>query len=252
MSPDVLHVVGERFTGFAQENPEVITLPELERMLQGDAPLGNVTIIVGQGIPDERLRQLRERIESLPPRAGVTLVEDARAQERAGARMTHKRQEHNIMISTPEPVVEGERYVSSLLLDDRCAEMSDHVTGQHLQGMVLIEAARQMILAVAERHFLPDSPGRSSYFVLNQIDSTFHAFGFPLGMEIQYESVSRREGKGGSLTCEAKVLFIQGGELLTEVRVRYAVYDAKFLSGREAAKARQALARATPLMSKVG
>jgi hypothetical protein len=252
MSPDVLHVVGERFEGFARENPEVITLPALERMLQSEAPPANVTIIAGQGISDERLRQLRERIESLPPRMRVTLAEDAGTQARAGARLTHKGLEHNIMISAPEQVVEGERYVSSLMLDDRCAEMSDHVTGQHIQGMVLIEAARQMFLAVAERYFLPASPDRSSYFVINQIDATYHAFGFPLGMEVHYESVSRKEGKGGSLTCEAKVLFIQGGELLTEVRVRYAVYDAAFLNSREATKARQALTRATPLMSKTG
>jgi len=133
MSPDVLHVVGERFEGFARENPEVITLAKLERM------------------------RLREGL-----------------------------------------------------------------------------------------------PGDMTLIVLNPLDATYHAFGFPLGMDIEYHGMSRKESKGGSLTCEAKVLFIQGGELLTEVRVRYAVYDAAFLSSREATKARQALARATPLMSKTG
>lgn len=45
-------------------------------------------------------------------------------------------------------------FESHLMLNDRCAEMSDHVTGQHLQGMILIEAARQMTLAVTEMYFI--------------------------------------------------------------------------------------------------
>jgi hypothetical protein len=249
MSLNVLHVVGERFTGFASENPEVITLPELERMLLREGLPGDVTLIVGQGIPDERLRQLQATIERLPARKGVTLVMDPRALERAEARLVHKHLEHNVMISAPEQV-EGERYVSRLVLDDRCAEMSDHVTGQHLQGMVLMEAARQMLLAVTERYFLRD-PG-TRYFVLNQLDATYHAFAFPLGMDVEYHGVSRKEGKGGSLTCEGRICFIQGGEVLTEVKVRFAAYDAVLMRGVEAKKARQALARATPLLRKTG
>ncbi|MCP3139695.1 AfsA-related hotdog domain-containing protein [Pyxidicoccus xibeiensis] len=252
MSPNVLHVVGERFTGFASENPEVITLPELERLLQEQGLPGDTTLIVGQGIPDERLRRLQAHLERLPERMRATLVADPRALSRAEARLVHKRSEHNIMITAPEQVVEGERYVSSLVLDERCAEMSDHQTGQHIQGMVLMEAARQMILAVTERYFLRDSGQRPSYFVLNQLEATYHSFGFPLGMDVEYHGVRRKESKGGSLTCEAKVCFVQGGELLTEVTIRFAVYDAAFLSSREAKKARQALARATPLMRKAG
>ncbi len=250
MSSNVLHVVGERFTGFAIENPEVITLPELERMLLREELPSDVTLIVGQGIPDERLRQLQASIERLPASRRVTLVTGPNAPERAEPRLVHKHLEHNIMISAPEQVVEGERYVSRLVLDDRCAEMSDHVTGQHLQGMVLVEAARQMVLAVTERYFLRD-PG-TRYFVMNQLDATYHAFGFPLGMDVEYHGVSRTEGRGGSLTCEARVCFIQGGELLTEMKTRFGVYDTAFMRGVEAKKARQAIARATPLLRKAG
>ncbi|MFP2930811.1 AfsA-related hotdog domain-containing protein [Pyxidicoccus sp. 3LG] len=250
MTQNVLHVVGERFTGFASENPEVITLPELERMLQGDGLPGELTLVIGQGIPDERLRQLQAHLERLPARMRVSLVTDPRDLTRAESRLVHKRFEHNILISTPEQVVEGERYVSRLVLDERCAEMSDHLTGQHIQGMVLMEAARQMVLAVTERYFLSGSGSRANYFVLNQLDATYHSFGFPLGMDVEYHGVSRKESKGGSLSCEAKICFLQGGELLTEVRIRSAVYDAAFLGSREAKKARQALARATPLQRK--
>jgi hypothetical protein len=247
-----VHVVGERFNGFAREHPEVTTLPELERMLQDGTLPSDTTVIIGQGISDERLRSLRERIESQDPRTRVTLETDPRALERADSRLTHKHQVQNIMISIPEQVVEGERYAASLLLDDRCAEMSDHVTGQHIQGMVLIEAARQMLLAVTERHFLQEQRDRSNYYVINQLDTTFHSFGFPLGLDIEQQILSRKEGNRGSLSFEAKITLIQGGELLAEVKARYSVYDAAFLSTREAAKARQTLARVTQPQSKTG
>lgn len=245
-----IHVVGERFTGFARENPEVITLPELERMLhEGELP-SNVMLVVGQGIQGERLQRLRERIERLDPRMSVTLELDPRTLRRSDSRLTHKAQGHNIMIATPEQMVEGELYASSLLLDDGCAELSDHVTGQHLQGMVLIEAARQMLLAVTERYFLQERGNRSHYFVLNQLDTTFHAFGFPLGVEIQHQLLNRKEGNRGSLSFETETRFLQGGELLLEVRSRFSVYDAAFLSTREAAKAREAIERLNPPLRK--
>lgn len=245
-----IHVVGERFTGFARENPEVITLPELERMLNEGGLPSDVTLVIGQGVQDERLQRVRERVGSLEPAMRVTLELDPRASQRADPRLAHKAHGHNIMISTPEQVVEGELYTASLLLDDGCAEMSDHVTGQHLQGMVLIEAARQMLLAVTERYFLQDRDNRSHYFVLNQLDTSFHAFGFPLGVEIQHQILSRQEGKRGSLSFETKTRLLQGGELLTEVRMRFSVYDAAFLSTREAAKAREAIERHGPPLRK--
>ncbi|MCY1078881.1 AfsA-related hotdog domain-containing protein [Archangium lansingense] len=249
MRTKVLHVVGERFAGFSHENPEeVVTLSQLERMLGNGTLQGDVTLLIGQGIPDEGLRRLREQTRHAPHGKRVTLEPGPSALERASSRLAHKHLEQNIMITLPETMVEGERYVSSLLLDDRCAELSDHMTGQHIQGMVLIEAARQMMLAVTERYFLKDRD-RSHYFVINQIDATYHAFGFPLGMDVEYHILEHKEGKRGSLSSEVKVCFVQGGELLTEVKIRFTVYDAAFLSQREAEKARQAIARGTPAQS---
>lgn len=250
MMTKVLHVVGDRFTGFSRENPEeVVTLSRLERMLGDDTLQGNVTILIGQGLPDEGIRRLRERSRHTPHGTHVTLEPGPGALERASSRLTHKQLERNIMITVPETVVEGERYVSSLLLDDRCAEMSDHVTGQHLQGMLLLEAARQMAVAVTERFFLKDPGGRSHSFVLNQLEATYHSFGFPLGMGVEYHLLNHKVGKRGSLSFEAKACFVQGGELLTEVRMRGAVYDAALIGRREAEKARQAIAQATPVQS---
>ena len=88
-------------------------------------------------------------------------------------------------------------------------------------------------LAKLERMRLREGlPGDMTLIVLNPLDATYHAFGFPLGMDIEYHGMSRKESKGGSLTCEARVCFIQGSELLTEEKTRFAV----FMRGVEAKK----------------
>jgi len=79
-------------------------------------------------------------------------------------------------------------------------------------------------LAKLERMRLREGlPGDMPLIVLNPLDATYHAFGFPLGMDIE---------------CE----------LLTEVKTRFAV----FMRGVEAKKARRAIARTTPLLRKAG
>lgn len=67
--------------------------------------------------------------------------------------ITHKQQMHNVMISTPEQISDS-LFSSYLCIDENCDEMKDHLTGYHLQGIVLIEVARQMINAVSEKFFI--------------------------------------------------------------------------------------------------
>jgi hypothetical protein len=63
------------------------------------------------------------------------------------------------MLSLPRRVSES-CFEADVLVDDAGEHMSDHVSGQHLPGMVLIEAARQMILAVTEEFFSESLPGQ--------------------------------------------------------------------------------------------
>lgn len=50
-----------------------------------------------------------------------------------------------------------------------------------MQGMVAVEAARQMFLAVIERYFTARWPQQRYYIVLNSMNTTFSNFLFPVG-----------------------------------------------------------------------
>ncbi|MDP1217553.1 AfsA-related hotdog domain-containing protein, partial [Klebsiella pneumoniae] len=68
----------------------------------------------------------------------------------------HKRKKANILITSPEKRDE-DNYCARLILQDASELLCDHQTGQHIQGMVLIEAARQTIIATSEKFLLAEA-----------------------------------------------------------------------------------------------
>ena len=76
--------------------------------------------------------------------------------------------------------------------------MSDHQTGEHVQGAVLIEAARQMFMACATTYELsPEASAKigDMQFALNEMRVVFHNFVFPIEtrIELQFDGAEVRE-----------------------------------------------------------
>jgi hypothetical protein len=117
--------------------------------------------------------------------------------------------------------------------------MSDHTTGCHLQGMLLIEAARQSFLAVTE-WFLLDA-NQKYYFVINRLDVTYHRFAFPVGTEIDIALRNVDSSRGDRVAAEATIRFLQHGECVAEVQVAYTAILEDRLLQREAQMAQGAL-----------
>jgi hypothetical protein len=241
----VLHVVGDKFSFFCQENPGVVTFSGLERLLD-KRPTQPLALIIGQGVSLERLRELELRIEQGPARGHVS-IREARVRDRAPGKYTHKHFDRNTIISTPYKDDAENLYRAHLLLDDDCAEMSDHVTGHHLQGIVFFEAARQMFLAATERYWL-EKLGRPYYFVINEFNTTYHTFGFPLPTEITMKVVEERGDtrKTGAVFLDVLIEFFQVGVPITECSVKYAAFDKVLLSAREGLLSRLALLKLSP------
>ena len=249
MPSRVIHVVGDRFVGFAHGNPEVITISELERQLEAGELRGELDIIVGQGLQADRLQRLQAHAAA-PGNAARMTVHVAGSTERAERPLTHKHFEQNVMISMPVQVGEH-RYEANLLLDDRCAEMGDHVTGRHVQGMVLAEAARQLAVAVVEHFYLrrPEA-GPSRAFVLSKLDINYHSFAFPVSTRLECNVLERKTGRRNALPNEVEVCIYQGGELIVDGRARIEAYDAGFMRTVEAERARRMLTKVTPMLAR--
>lgn len=250
-TPRVLHVVGDKLVTFANENPGVMTVSTLEKLLEKNEVGRPHALIVGQGVSLERLGLLEERIQRSAARSLVT-IQEAHIRDRCPGRYTHKHFNHNTIITLPFKDEAAGLYRCHLVLDDDCAEMSDHITGHHLQGVVFFEASRQMLLAATERFWL-EQLGRPYYFVLNEYNITYHTFGFPLPTDITMKVLAERgdTSQSGSLFLDIKVEFFQVGAPITECVIKYAAFDKALLSAREGLLSRMALVKHTPSLSPI-
>jgi hypothetical protein len=211
-------------------------------MLDGEEFQDAVTLVIGQGLQSERLAQLQDRILSprLQARAPIRLEP---LPERAAPELVHKHVPHNVLISTPEQVGE-DTYQASLVLDDRCTEISDHITGQHLQGMVLLEAVRQMCIAVTEQFLAQRKQTRSS-FVLKHMESRYHAFAFPLRVALEFQLRCEKARRYRATPDEGLFRIHQGGELVLDGVMKFSAYSPQLFEASEATKARQLVTKLT-------
>jgi hypothetical protein len=227
MSAKTMFIVSDRFEKFA-ENEHVISVSAAEALLAQDHGLDhNIRLQLGQGISASRVEQLLSLAESQKKRWML----DFMRLDKAGRSHAHKHDPRNSMISMPRRVGPT-TFALDVLLDEECAEMSDHMTGQHIQGMVLLEATRQAFLAVTEEFYLKDDP-ESSYFVINQMDTEYLHFVFPLPISILYEIEEHRPGKRGSHSFQVRMSVIQNQKICCVVKTRFSTYHDAFITAKE-------------------
>lgn len=135
---------------------------------------------------------------------------------RASKAYTHKVKHENVMITNPEKI-NDQLFSASLVPNDDCAEMSDHMTGKHVQGMVLIESARQMMLAVSERYLLADEDQHKMYCLLGRVDTHFKQFIFPIETKMICELKGLIACPGKKYKLELEVNFYQKEVLCTAI-----------------------------------
>ena len=153
---------------------------------------------------------------------------------RAPRALTHKHHAHNSMISVPQEQTDGS-YRSELLICTGNELITDHVTGQHVQGMVLVEACRQMFIAVSELCHMDHEDGRRSYVVFNKMEVAFKAFTFPLPALVEYRALSCTSPRPDRLSIAAELNVIQNDKITTTLAVDYTLFSADRLRQKEVA-----------------
>lgn len=225
-------VIGDKLNDFSSHK-NAIRMSDLENLVSSSLatqPEKKYAIYLGQGVNEERLKNLHAYIV----RTGLTdtfQLHFPSSYQKSDGCLTHKKKSQNIMIS--EPTLNGETYESHLVLDDDCAEMSDHITGQHIQGMVLVEAARQMVIAVTEKFFINKDINSKVSFVTHSMDTKFHEFVFPLAISIKYKILEMRRAYKNNLSSKVLISFIQNDVVSAEVIFHFSALDAKFLVEKE-------------------
>lgn len=230
-------VVGDKFKAFA-EGKNVLTLSQLRSLT--DLPDGfmdvRAVLKLGQGVQEEEVREILNRHES---RGGVKALLELsdlhRVKDRADSVISHKRFPYNTLIGSPQKIVEDE-FLIPLNIDERCELMGDHQTGQHVQGMIVIEAFRQSFLAVTEAFFPIES--KSSYFVINMMNVSFTSFLFPLPAHVSYRVL---EANRSRKRARYKVIMsaVQNEVACATAEVSFTVYPDSSIAPKEAELAYQ-------------
>ncbi|MFI8417109.1 AfsA-related hotdog domain-containing protein [Serratia sp. NPDC078593] len=229
-------VVGDKFSEFSN-GKDVVTISQLELITQIPAHIidANSKFIVGQGVRDDyagKVLENQQRNQNHGNKLDLSELKRVTASEKNT--YSHKKMNHNTLIGIAEKVDEN-LFALPLLIDERCELMSDHQTGQHIQGMILVEACRQTFIAVTEEFYLSGNVGKS-YYVINDMNIRFESFLFPLPAMVHYELVEQNVNERRS-RFKANIRISQHTTLCASMTVSFTVYPASVIGDKEAVMA---------------
>jgi hypothetical protein len=236
-------VVGDRFTGFSAQDG-VLTVSQFRRQLDSGIAIGLAPALVkaGQGVGTEEWRELRRQAERRG--LGGHLVFCDRPERLARHAEVHKKVEANTLIADLEQTGDG-WFTASLRVHNDNELLLDHQTGQHVQGMVAIEAARQMFLAVSERFYACRYPDTKYYYVIESMNTDFENFLFPLGATVEFRTVEAEVDDPARLSFTADITIYQAGRRASHTSVVYSAFDSAVIELKEHKRARRAVEHET-------
>lgn len=243
-NPTILYVVGDRFEPFATHDT-TRTVSRLVGDLRADRHQDEAELVLveGQGITSFDWDRIRDELA----RRGLTDRVEIRERD-AGCLCrqteTHKHRECNVLIAGLSQVGEN-HYRAALRIHNDQEMLLDH-QGGHVQGMVILEAARQMFVAVSERYYLSHWREQHYSFVLDSMDSQFQTFLFPLAAAIEYEVRTADLSDPAQLRFDVQVTIEQAGLPAATVRM----VCGAILSSAMAQKERRGAARALRVLGR--
>lgn len=234
-------VVGDKFSEFA-EGKAVLTISQLELLtrLPGNIFDEQHEIILGQGIGKYFAEKIiANQTRNFAHRYQLKMHSlEKLANDRKNTHC-HKRLERNILIgSAQQTEYNSDIFILSLLIDERCDLMLDHQTGQHIQGMLLVEASRQAFIAVTEEFIYKQKMER--YYVINSMAISFSNFLFPLSAQLDFEylEIDINDHRG---CFKAQVRVTQHQTLCATIDISFRVYLSKVISEKENSLAEAAI-----------
>ncbi|KQU00381.1 AfsA-related hotdog domain-containing protein [Sanguibacter sp. Leaf3] len=233
---EVVAVVGDRFEGIARLDG-VLTLTELLRLAEDEPEVLPRTIVIGQGVNGSDLAELSTVIEE----SGHVPRPEIRHQplNLVSRSASHKRRSQNVLVANLRSA--GTLTTTAdLRLENDNELLLDHQTGQHVQGMVVVEASRQMFLASTHCLRLIDGL-QDPYFVIASMATEFHSFLFPLPASLRFETTEPDRSRPESAGFVAVIEIEQNGVSVSTTRVGYTVFAGARIHQIESKKAEGAV-----------
>lgn len=227
---DAKIIVGDKFEGFSN-NSNVLTVSQFNSLLTESSGITdkNYQIFFGQGVNENIAKNISNNF-GLIKNNKIDLY-DMESLISNKNTYSHKVCHKNILIGAAEEINDMEgTYRLSLEVDEDCELMSDHQSGQHIQGMIGVEACRQAFIAITEEFIYKGV--EDSYYVINNMDTSFLSFLFPLPAEINFRYVEKdiSDYRG---RFKAEMYIVQNGKSCVTMNVGFSVYPSSVILRKE-------------------
>ena len=231
------YVVGDKFSDFSDSNT-VLTLSQAHEHADLIARIG-ARIVIGQGLSPRNAQDLQLKIHSHLKHRQIRFIN--LCAHKVAHQLVHKRDARNVLITRPQHTGEL-KFSSHLVIDENCSEMSDHQSGEHIQGVLLIEAARQLFMAsTLSYNVVPelDLKDDDMKFTLTEMTIRYEHFVFPVDAQLTLQMYNI-ESTGSTASGCAKIDVFQFNKKCCEVVFEACAYSTKFLDSLERRCARKA------------
>lgn len=233
------YVVGDAFAAFAN-GVRVLTASQLrQRLCDAAVDWREIDLDRGLGLGTDECQLVRNAlVEACAPPATL----DRFRQERAAVRMTHKSETGHVMVG-PAVRLDPRTFEFHMVLDGVRDRLSDHVTGQHVSGMVLIEAARQAATVALEHLHQELSPDAGASWTNLRVN--FQSFVFPLPVRLVARCDGDPEGAlANQIAAPVMVTAHQMDHQVAELSFDFTLFRRALLARLEQRAATRAIARA--------
>ncbi len=224
-----LLVVGDQFEDFAKYD-SVVTLSQLRSGVDG---ADRAQILIGQGLSHDEVSAL----EGVDTPSKCPLVFECR-DELAPLQLTHKHDMRHVIVTHPR-ALGNSVYVSQLAVNEIMDRLLDHITGGHVSGMMLIEAARQAGIAAAEMEYDLASKADSTTFVWTGLQVDFSRFAFPVPTSLKISFAEEEDSHPGKPKYVSKMVFEQDSVVITEMYMHFRLMPTRAMASIEARSARR-------------
>lgn len=242
MLEQIFLIVSDKFHNFATRE-DVITKSELYNLLDSESvifPKKNIiSLIPGQGFSEEDINNILKKSRTSKNSSHFDFSLWNNIPKRASKELTHKHNTENILISEPKRLTEDE-FIMDVLIDENCEMMRDHQTGLHIQGMLLVEAARQAYLSTMEKFYIDGNEGKH-YFIFNNLAINYNRFSFPLPSTIRLTAEKIHIANKKRTDTKVKIEILQCKEVSASVLMDVTVMPDNRVSNMENRLANQSL-----------
>jgi hypothetical protein len=233
-----LIVVAEPFAAFARHE-RVVTMSHLVELIAAKRIESDLVVRLGQGL-DHSDRTVLEETCRRAHFNKITIDGGAGLDRILDRTVVHKGRQENVLLANLRNVAPN-RWVVDLRVHRNNEFVLDHLTGEHLQGILIIEAMRQLCIALFETQFRKERPNRDYAGVWNSMELTFEGFIFPLCAEVGVDLKTVDLRNSSNLKFKVTTSLMQNRFRAARADICYSMIDKDRLAILELRKADQLL-----------